>query len=111
MGVTNKDLGNPDETAAFQHSQAEIVKLQEFTAKRFTMEPGWRWSSDVKPTVKTDSCQVHHVGYVLSGRLHVATNDGEEAEIGPGEAYEIMPGHDGWVAGDEPLTTVEFTSP
>jgi uncharacterized cupin superfamily protein len=58
--------------------------------------------------VNTDSCQVHHAGYLLQGRLGVATDDGSEAEIGPGEAYEIQPGHDGWVVGDEAVISVEF---
>ena len=39
----------------------------------------------------------------------MATNDGAEAEFAPGEAYEIQPGHDGWVAGDEPVISVEFS--
>jgi hypothetical protein len=61
------------------------------------------------PMANTDSCQVHHVGYLVSGRLHVATDGGGEAEIGPGEAYDIQPGHDGWVVGDEPFTSVDLS--
>ena len=38
----------------------------------------------------------------------VTTNDSAEAEIVPGEAYEIQPGHDGWVIGDEAVMSVEF---
>ncbi len=30
--------------------------------------------------------------------------------IGPGDAYEIPPGHDAWVVGDEPWDSVEFAS-
>jgi hypothetical protein len=109
MGVTNKDLGSPDETMTFDHGQVEAVTIGESTIRRTTFEPGWRWSESVKPIAKTDSCQVHHVGYLLSGRLHVATEDGGDAEIGPGEAYEIRPGHDGWVVGDEAVITIEFS--
>ncbi len=111
MTVTNQDLENPSERMAFDHGQAQIVRIGGFTISRFTFEPGWQWSKDVKPLTKTTSCQVHHVGVLLSGRLHVASDDGGEAEIGPGEAYEIQPGHDGWVVGDEAVISVEFVPP
>jgi hypothetical protein len=109
MGVTNRGMDNPDETRTFDHGQVEVVKIGGATVGRYTFEPGWRWSESVKPIAKTDSCQAHHVGYVLTGRLHVLSDDGGEAEIGPGEAYEIEPGHDGWVVGDEAVTSVEFS--
>ena len=31
-----------------------------------------------------------------------------EAELGAGEAYEVEPGHDAWVVGDEPFVAVEL---
>jgi hypothetical protein len=109
MGVTSRDMVSPDETMTFDNGLVEVVKIGASTIRRTTFEPGWRWSENVKPIATTDSCQVHHVGYLLSGRLHVATEDGGEAEIGPGEAYEIQPGHDGWVVGDEAVVTIEFS--
>src|SRR3990172_10734794 len=101
MGVTNRGLESPDETRTFDRGQVQVVKIGETTIGRYTFEPGWRWSESVKPIAKTDSCQVHHIGYVLSGRLHVVTDDGGKAEVGPGEAYEIQPGHDAWVVRDQ----------
>lgn len=109
MGVTRKALDSPDETRTFDRGRVEVVKIDEVTVGRYTFEPGWRWSESVKPIAKTESCQAHHVGYILSGTLHVLTDDGDEVELGPGEAYDIRPGHDGWVVGDEPVTSVEFT--
>jgi class 3 adenylate cyclase len=44
----------------------------------------------------------------MSGRLRVETPDGNELEIGPGEVFEIPPGHDAWVVGDEPWVSVDF---
>ena len=111
MGVTNKDLGSPDDTMTFDNGKVEVVKVGEVTVRRSTFQPGWRWTENVRPVANTDTCQVHHVGYIVSGRLHVATNDGAEAEFGPGEAYEIQPGHDGWVVGDEAVESVEFWRP
>src|SRR3989442_213352 len=95
MSVTNRSLESPDETRKFDHGQVQVVKIGESTIGRYTFEPGWRWSESVKPIANTDSCQAHHVGYILSGRLHVKTDDGGEAELGAGEAYAIHPGHDG----------------
>jgi hypothetical protein len=109
MGVTSRGFENADETRTFDHGQVQVVKIGEVTIGRYTFEPGWRWSESVKPIAKTDSCQAHHVGYILSGRLHVVTDDGVETEIAPGEAYEVLPGHDAWVAGDEAVMSVEFT--
>jgi hypothetical protein len=109
MSVTNRNLERPDETRTFDHGQVQVVKIGESTIGRYAFEPGWRWSESVKPIAKTDSCQAHHVGYILSGRLHVKTDDGGEAELGPGEAYEVQPGHDAWVVGDEAVTSVEFS--
>lgn len=109
MGVTSKALGSPDETRTFDHGQIQVVKIGEVTIGRYTFEPGWRWSESVKPIAKTDSCQAHHVGYILSGTLHVVTDDGVEVDLKPGEAYEVQPGHDAWVVGEETVTSVEFT--
>ena len=73
-----------------------------------TYEPGWRWSVDVKPMAGTDSCQFHHFGVTLSGRLRAQMRDGTELEIGPGDVFEIPSGHDAWVVGDEPWVSVDF---
>jgi hypothetical protein len=69
-----------------------------------------RQSENVKPIVGTDSCQVLHTGYHVSGRLHVRLEDGTEKEFGLGDAYIIPPGHDAWVVGDEPVVTVDMSS-
>jgi hypothetical protein len=37
-------------------------------------------------------------------------DDGTEEEFGPGDAYVIPPGHDGWVVGDEPVVSVDMSS-
>jgi class 3 adenylate cyclase len=58
----------------------------------------------------TKSCQVHHLGHAVSGLIHVRMDDGEELDIPPDSIYEIPPGHDAWVVGNEPWVTVEWTS-
>jgi len=104
-----KSLDSPDETRTFENGKAEVVTLGDFTASRLVLKPGWRWSENVKPIAGTDSCQVPHTGYHVSGRMRVRMDDGTEEEVGPGEAYVIPPGHDAWVVGDEPVVTVDMS--
>ena len=104
-----KSLDSPEETRSFaDHGEANVVHVAGRPVMRNTYEPGWRWSEDVKPIAGTDSCQVKHLGYCLSGRMHVAMDDGGEQEIGPGDAVSIEPGHDAWVVGDEACVFLDF---
>jgi class 3 adenylate cyclase len=88
--------------------RVEVVELDDRVVAKITWQPGWRWSVDVKPIAGTQYCQSHHVGMTLQGHLRVQMADGIELEIGPGEVFEIPPGHDAWVLGDEPYVTVDF---
>jgi quercetin dioxygenase-like cupin family protein len=106
--MQRKALDQPDETRPIDKGKVEVVELDVGTVMRTTFEPGWRWSECVKPVVGGDSCQIDHFGYCVSGRLHVQMNDGEELDIGPGDAMRIPPGHDAWVVGDEPYVGVDF---
>lgn len=108
--LQRKGFAPPDETRSFPNGLVEVITLDEIWVSRFVFQPGWRWSKDVAPIVGTRSCQHRHVGYTISGRLVVRMDDGTEMTIGPGDAYEIPPGHDGWVEGDVAWESVEFTS-
>jgi quercetin dioxygenase-like cupin family protein len=108
--LQKKSLDSPDETRTFENGKVEVTTLGEFNASRFVLEPGWRWSENVKPIAGTGSCQVLHTGYQVSGRLHVRLEDGTEEEVGPGEAYVIPPGHDALVVGDELVVSVDMSS-
>lgn len=109
-GVESKTFDSPDETRTPDKTRVEVVRIGGATAARLTMDPGWKWSECVKPVAGTDSCQARHVGVVQSGRLHVLHEDGTEAELEPGDAYVIAPGHDAWVSGDERFVGFEFES-
>jgi len=50
----------------------------------------------------------NHIGYVISGLMMVKDPSGNEAEIEPGCAFEIAPGSDAWVIGDEPCIAIDF---
>lgn len=108
--VASRNMDQPDETRTPPMTIVDVVNLEGVEVGRFTFEPGWKWSDCIKPVVGTDSCQAEHLGYVVSGQLRVAHNDGTEVDLVPGDAYQIAPGHDAWVIGDEPFVGVEFKS-
>src|SRR5882757_690649 len=109
-GVVKKSFASPDEHRTPDKTEVEVVDLGSVKAARMTMQPGWRWSECIKPVAGTESCQSHHVGTAVSGRMHVEHEDGSALEIGPGDAYVIEPGHDAWVVGSEPFVGYEFDS-
>ena len=104
-----KSLDNPDETRHFVEGKLQTATIGDFKVARAVLEPGWKWSEHVKPIAQTDSCQVRHAGYVISGQLKVVMDDRTEIDLGPGDAYVIEPGHDGWVVGDEPYVAIDVS--
>jgi uncharacterized cupin superfamily protein len=99
----------PDDTRNFDKGKMDIASIGETSFGRFRLEPGWQWSKSVKPIVKTESCQQHHTGYIISGKMKVRMDDGSEMEVGPGDFTVIPPGHDAWTIGSEPCVGVDFT--
>ena len=106
--MIKKSFNVPDETRPIPKGKVEVVNFDDLQPMRTTFEPGWRWSESIKPIAKTDSCQVLHLTYIISGRMGVRMNDGSEAEFGPGDVGVIPPGHDAWTVGDEPVVTIDF---
>jgi mannose-6-phosphate isomerase-like protein (cupin superfamily) len=87
----------------------QTAHLEGVDVTRVRFGPGARWSNDLKSYASTESCQLPHVGLVLSGRLHVVMDDGSEEEFGPNEVMMLPPGHDAWTVGDEACVFVEFS--
>jgi mannose-6-phosphate isomerase-like protein (cupin superfamily) len=106
--MIKKSFDSPDETRPIAKGKVDVVNFSDLQPMRITFDPGWRWSESVKPIVKTDSCQVHHLTYVISGRMAVRMDDGSETEFGPGDVGVIPPGHDAWVVGNEPVVGIDF---
>jgi hypothetical protein len=102
------DFGKPDEVRTFPHGHAEILRVGDGVVGRFTLEPGWRWSQDVKPMAGTEWCEAPHFQYHLSGVIRVHMADGTEFDAKAGEVTNIPPGHDAWVVGDENVVTVDW---
>lgn len=108
-GIEARSFDSPDEVREFEgNGRAAIVNVAGQTVGRGTFEPGWTWSANVKPIAQTESCEVSHLGYVLSGRMRVRMDDGSETVIEPGQVVAIPPGHDAEVIGDEPCEMVDF---
>ena len=105
-----KHFDAPDQSRSVARAKLRVVHIGEVAVGHAVWEPGWRWSVDLQPIAGTPSCENHHLGYALSGALEVRTDAGEALVIHGGSVYEIPPGHDAWVVGDEPFVTVEWTS-
>ena len=106
--VQFRDFGKSDEVRTFPHGRIEILKIGGGTVGRMTLEPGWRWSNDVKPVAGTEWCEAPHFQYHASGTLHVRMADGTEFDVGPGGISSLPAGHDAWVVGNEPAVVVDF---
>ena len=104
----HKNLGKPDEVRTFPNGKLEVIQIGDGTVGRMTLEPGWRWSHDVKPIAGTDLCEAPHFQYQISGRLRVRMQDKTEFELGPGDVSCLAAGHDAWVVGNEPVVAVDW---
>jgi hypothetical protein len=108
-GMQKRRMSEADEVRTFDKGKLELVTLGGATFGRATLQPGWKWSTSVKPIAKTESCEAPHLQYHISGRLHVRMDDGSEQEFGPGELSQLPPGHDAWVVGDEPVVLIDIS--
>ncbi|MBV9099485.1 MAG: cupin domain-containing protein [Candidatus Dormibacteraeota bacterium] len=104
-------LDNPDETRPFEQNsgKVDVVNTDSGTIGRAVFEPGWQWSKHVKPIANTESCQVAHMGYLLSGAMTIRMDDGSEETFRKGDVMICDPGHDAWVVGDEACEVVDWT--
>ena len=107
-GIDVRRFDAPDETRTFDKGRFDIVKAGGMTVGRASYDPGWKWSEHVRPVAGTRSCEVAHVGLVVSGRAKVRMDDGSEIELRPGDLFAIGAGHDSWVVGDEPYVSLHF---
>ena len=103
-----KTFASPDVERSYPKVHFKTLGLDEATVGYCTFDTGWRWSTHLKPLVGTATCELRHVGYAVSGTIHVVVDDGQTIDIGPDSVFEIPPGHDKWVVGDEPWVTVEW---
>jgi class 3 adenylate cyclase len=106
--IQHRKLDAPDEVLEYPLLRVNLVRVGSLTIGRGTVEPGFRWSTHVRKEADERFCQVHHLQLLLSGRFAVEMADGEYVEIEPGEVFDVPPGHDAWVLGDEPAVLLDF---
>jgi hypothetical protein len=87
--------------------QVDAVRTGAARVKRIVYQPGFRWSTNMKPITGTDYCMHAHVGFLARGRVHVEYPDGCVKEYIAPAVMAIEPGHDGWVVGDEAAVLIE----
>jgi len=103
-----KSLNSPEEVRKFDKGKVELVSVAGAAIGRATFEPGWKWSTCVKPIANTNSCQAAHFGYQVSGTLTTRMDDGTEKTSNAGDFLNIPPGHDAWVVGNEAVVVLDF---
>jgi class 3 adenylate cyclase len=103
-----KRFADPDDVRSLPLVRIESVALDETHVGHCRFEPGWRWSEAFGPMLGTSVCPIRHLGYTISGAVRVVMDDGQTLDIGPDSVFDIPPGHDKWVIGDEPWVTIEW---
>jgi ethanolamine utilization protein EutQ (cupin superfamily) len=101
--IQKKNMNSPDETRSFDKGKIELTTLSN------GVTIGWSWEKCIKPIAKTESCQVPHTSYIISGRMRIKMDDGSEEEFGPGDVGYVPPGHNAWIVGNEPVVGIDFT--
>ena len=98
-GAERRELG---------HVVVEVAKAGAARVKRMIYPPGFHWAKDMKPVTGTELCMHAHVGFLVSGEIHIEYADGCVIEFKAPQVVAIDPGHDGWVVGRQPAVMVEI---
>jgi quercetin dioxygenase-like cupin family protein len=108
LEVILKRFDRPDEMRTFEKGRLELIHIGNMTLGRATYDPGWKWSAHVGKALGKQSCDVEHVGLVISGCATAAMDDGRVVEMHEGDVFYIAPGHDSWVVGDIPYVSLHL---
>jgi len=85
----------------------DIAPVGSGRLKRVVYPVGFRWSTHMKPIVRTDRCMHAHVGFIVQGHIKGVYADGCGYDFRAPAAVCIEPGHDGWVEGDTAAVLIE----
>jgi len=107
-GLEVRDLGEPEAVIRYALGATSQVRLAGTVVSRHVLQPGWSWEEHARPEVGSASCELYHRGVVISGRMGIRTDGGEETVIGPDHVFDLPPGHVTWVDGDEQLVMVDW---
>ena len=106
--VEVRDLGEPEAMVSHELGATSQVRLAGTVVSRHVLQPGWSWEAHAQPLVGTASCELYHRGVVLTGRMGIRTDEGEEMVVGSNQVFDLPPGHVTWVEGDEELVMVDW---
>ena len=104
----HRQFAAPDEVRPFDRGRLELLHVGGSDIGRLVLQPGWRWSNDVKPIAGTELCEAPHFQYHVAGTLHIEMADGTSYDAGPGDVTSLPSGHDAWVVGDEDVVVVDW---
>ena len=107
--IERRSFREPDLARTFPHGSGVVARVGALAVGRAELEPGWRWSNDLRPAVGTPSCPSHHLHVLLSGRFAVQMDGADAEEFAPGDVFDVPPGHDAWVVGDEPVVLLDLS--
>jgi len=104
-------MGNPAESEnsnKFADGSARAVtSLRSAAIGLGRYNPGWKWS--LHAGIQTGRTSENHIGYIISGSMMIQDSAGREIIMGSGDAFEVGPGHDAWVVGEQPCIALDFS--
>jgi class 3 adenylate cyclase len=106
--IQRKSVHEPDERRELPAMTLNLLRVGSLSLGYARIQPGFRWSTHLRQETDEPLCQIHHLQLLLSGRFAVEMDDGEYVEIAPDEIFDVPPGHDAWVLGDEPAIILDF---
>ena len=106
--VEVRNLDEPEAVVSHPLAVTNQVRLAQTVVSRHVLQPGWTWEKHARPSVGTPSCELYHRGVVLSGRMGIRTDEGEELVVGPNQVFDLPPGHVTWVEGEDELVMVDW---
>jgi class 3 adenylate cyclase len=108
--IRRTSLLDPANRRELPRMHGALAAMGSLTIGRAILEPGWRWSVDVKPAVGTEWCERHHLHVLLRGRFAAQMAGTDTPEVfDPGDVFDIPPGHDTWVHGEEPVELLDVS--
>ena len=108
QSTEHRQFAAPDEVRPFEHGRLELLHVGGSDIGRLVLQPGWRWSADVKQIAGTELCEAPHFQYHVAGTLHIEMADGTSYDAGAGDVTSLPSGHDAWVVGDEDVVVVDW---
>src|SRR4051794_41971131 len=87
----------PDEVREGDNWRLELLNLAGGAqVGRITVQPGWRWTEDVKPVAGADPCQAPPPQYQGSGRPPATLAGRARPGGGARGGTPLPPGHQAW---------------